>query len=53
MEAFYAERLLQVDTQNALDEREDAPTPRPKRAAAVAAPEAWKSLGPRKRRRCE
>jgi hypothetical protein len=53
MEAFYAERFLQVDTQNALDEREDAPTPRPKRAAAVAALEAWKSLGPRKRRWCE
>jgi hypothetical protein len=53
MEAFYAERFAQVDTQNALNEREDAPTPRPKHAAAVAAPEAWKSLGPRKRRRCE
>lgn len=53
IEAFYAERFTQADTQNAIDEREDASTPRPKRAAAVAAPEAWKSLGPRKRRRCE
>ena len=53
MEAFYAERFAQVDAQNALVECEDISTPRPKRAAAVAAPEAWKSLGPRKRRQCE
>jgi hypothetical protein len=53
MEAFYAERFAQVDAQNALAERGDASTPRPKRAAAAAASEAWKSLGPRKRRRCE
>ena len=53
MEAFYAERFTQADTQNALNERDDAPTPRPKRAAAVAAPEAWRSLRPRKRRQCE
>ena len=45
METFCAERFAQVDAQN-------APTSRPKRAAAIAAPEAWKSLGPRKRRRC-
>ena len=53
IEAFYAERFAQVDAQKALIEREDVPTPRPKRAAAVAAPEAWKSLGPRKKQRCE
>jgi hypothetical protein len=53
MEAFYAERFAQVDGQNALAEPVDVPTPRPKRAAAVAAPEAWKSLGPRRKRRCE
>ena len=53
MEAFYAERFAQVDAQDALVEHEEVPSPRPKRAAAVAAPEAWKSLGPRKRRRCE
>ncbi|KAJ6276545.1 hypothetical protein J3E71DRAFT_151786, partial [Bipolaris maydis] len=47
MEAFYTERFAQVDAQNAPAEREDIPTPRPKRAAAVAASEAWKSLGPR------
>jgi hypothetical protein len=51
MEAFYAERFAQVDAQNALNEPQEVPTPRPKRAAAVAAPEAWKSLGPRKKRR--
>jgi hypothetical protein len=49
----YAERFAQVDAQNALAEPVDVPTPRPKRAAAVAAPEAWKSLGPRRKRRCE
>ena len=53
MEAFYAKRFAQVNTQNALNKREDAPTPQPKRAAAVAALEAQKSLRPRKRRRCE
>ncbi|XP_014549998.1 hypothetical protein COCVIDRAFT_32171 [Bipolaris victoriae FI3] len=47
MEAFYTERFAQVDVQNALAEREDVPKPRPKRAAAVAASKAWKSLGPR------
>ena len=52
MEAFYAERFAQVDAQNALVEREGVLTRRPKRAAAVAAPEAWKSLGPRRKRRC-
>lgn len=54
MEAFYAARFAQVDAQNALMEPQDAQdvsTQRLKRAAAVAAPEAWKSLGPRKRRR--
>jgi hypothetical protein len=51
MEAFYAERFAQGDAQNALNEPQEVPTPRPKRAAAVAAPEAWKSLGPRKKRR--
>ena len=53
MEAFYAERFAQVDAQNVLVEREAVPTPRPKRAAAVTAPEAWKGLEPRKRRRHE
>ena len=53
MEAFYAERFAQVDAQNALVESGDVSSPRPKRAAAVAAPEAWKSLGPRRKRRCE
>jgi hypothetical protein len=52
IDAFYAEKFAQVDAQNALVEREDVPTRRPKRAAAVAAPEAWKSLGPRKKRQC-
>ena len=40
MEAFYAERLAQFDAQGALAGPGDASTPRPKRAAAVAAPEA-------------
>jgi hypothetical protein len=40
MEAFYAERSAQVDAQNALGEPRDASTLQPKRAAAVAAPEA-------------
>jgi hypothetical protein len=53
IEAFYAKRFAQVKAQKALIEREDVPTPRPKRAAAVAVPEAWKSLGLRKKRRCE
>lgn len=52
MEAFYAERFVQVNAWDALVEHEDIPLSRPKRAAAVAALEAWKSLGPRKRRRC-
>ena len=52
MEAFYAERFAQVDAQDASVEHEDTSTRRPKRAAAVAALEAWKNLGPRKRRRC-
>jgi hypothetical protein len=52
IKAFYAERFAQFDTQNALVGREDVPTRRSKRAAAVAAPEAWKSLGPRKKQRC-
>jgi hypothetical protein len=51
MEAFYAERFAQVDAQNAPVDRGNIPTPRLKRAAAVTAPEAWKSLGPAKRRR--
>lgn len=49
IEAFYAERFAQVDAQNALVEPQDEPTPRPKRAAAMAAPDAWKTLSPRKR----
>ena len=53
MEAFYAERFAQVDAQNALVEPGGVSTLRPKRAAAVAAPEAWKGLGPRQRRRCK
>ena len=40
MEAFYAKRFAQVDAQDALVEHEDVPSPRPKRAAAVAALEA-------------
>ena len=52
MEAFYAERFAQADAQDAIVEPEDTSTRRPKRASAVAAPEAWKDLGPRKRRRC-
>lgn len=51
MEAFYAERFAQVDAQNALIEPQDVPRPRPKRAAAMAASDAWKTLGPRKRPR--
>ena len=53
MEAFYAEKFAQVDAQNALVQPQDIPTPRPKRAAAAAAPGVWKSLGPRKSRQCE
>ena len=52
IEAFYTERFAQVDAQDASAEPEDTSTRRPKRAAAVAAPKAWKNLGPRKRRRC-
>ena len=59
MEAFYTERFAQVDAQNivtepqnAVVEPQDTPSLRPKRAAAMAAPDAWKCLGPRKRRRC-
>ena len=51
MEAFYAERFAQVEAQNALPEPQAIATPRPKRAAARAAPDAWKGLGPRKRHR--
>ena len=40
MEAFYAERFAQVNAQNMLNKPQDVPTPRPKRAAAVAAPKA-------------
>ncbi|KAF2737684.1 hypothetical protein EJ04DRAFT_510120 [Polyplosphaeria fusca] len=47
MEAFYTERFAQVDAQNALLEPQDAlleprdePAQRPKRAAAIAAPDA-------------
>jgi hypothetical protein len=53
LEAFYTERFAQVDAQDAIVEPEVTSPWRPKRAAAVAAPEAWKTLGPRKRRRCE
>jgi hypothetical protein len=52
MEAFYAERFAQADAQDAIVEPEDTSTRRPKRASAVAAPEAWKDLSPRKRQRC-
>ncbi len=52
MEVFYAERFAQVDAQDAIVEPEDTSAPRPKRAAAVVALEAWKDLSPRKRRRC-
>ncbi|KAK7189941.1 hypothetical protein PSPO01_03662 [Paraphaeosphaeria sporulosa] len=58
MEAFYAERFAQVDAQNALlepqralPEPRDEPVQRPKRAAAIAAPDTWKTLSPRKRHR--
>ncbi|KAG9189955.1 hypothetical protein G6011_06823 [Alternaria panax] len=51
MEAFYAERLAQVDAQNAVHEPQEVPMPQPKRVAAVAASEVWKSLSPRKKRR--
>lgn len=53
MEAFYAERFAQVNAQNALAEPQHVPMPRGKRAAAAAGPEAWRSLEPRKRRRCD
>ncbi|KAF2729526.1 hypothetical protein EJ04DRAFT_515838 [Polyplosphaeria fusca] len=39
MEAFYTERFA------------DEPAQRLKRAAAIAAPDAWKTLSPRKRHR--
>lgn len=65
MEAFYAERFAQIEAQNAvvepqdavgepqtaLPEHEDTPVLRPKRAAAMAAPDAWRGLSSRKRRR--
>jgi hypothetical protein len=38
MESFYARRFAQVNAQNALIEPQDVSTPRPKRAAVVAAP---------------
>jgi hypothetical protein len=53
MEAFYAERFAQVGAQNALLEPQNVCTPRPKRAAAVAASGAWKTFSLRKRRRCD
>jgi hypothetical protein len=40
MEAFYSERLAQVDAQNALSKPQNKPTQRPKRAAAAMASEA-------------
>jgi hypothetical protein len=49
VEAFYVERFAQVDAQDAIVEPEFTSTQRPKRAAAVAAPEALKNLGQRKR----
>ena len=51
MEAFYAERFAQVDKLTAGDKTLDLLRPRPKRAAAAAASDAWKSLSPRKRQR--
>ena len=45
IEAFYAERFAQVNAQDAIVKPEILSTPRPKRAAAVAAPEAQKDLG--------
>jgi len=51
MEAFYSEKFAQVDAQSVSIEQQDALASRPKRAAAIAAPEAWRSLGLRKRRR--
>ena len=50
-EAFYAERFTHVDAQNALLEPQDVPRPRPKRAAAAVASNAWIGLSPRKRQR--
>jgi hypothetical protein len=49
METLYAERFAQVDAQDAIVEPEVTSTQQPKRAAAVAAEEAWKSLGQRKK----
>jgi hypothetical protein len=46
LEAFYTERFAVIEPEVTFPRR-------PKRAAAVAAPEAWKTLSPRKRRRCE
>lgn len=51
MNAFYSERFEQVDAQNAIADPQHEPRQRPKRAAAAAASEAWKDLGPRKRTR--
>lgn len=53
MEAFYSEKFAQVDAQNLSNERQSASMLRPKRAAAIAAPEAWRGLGLRKRRKCD
>ena len=48
MNAFYFKRFEQVDAKNAIAEPKHEPQQRPKRAAAAAASEAWKDLGPPK-----
>jgi hypothetical protein len=50
-DAFYAERFTQVNAQATLQSRDLPPRQRTKRAAAVAASNAWAGLSPRKRQR--
>jgi len=50
-EAFFTERFAQARAQNSLIEPQDVPRPRPKRAAAMTASDAWIGLSPRKRQR--
>jgi hypothetical protein len=51
MAAFQAERHAQVRARDPFTRLQELARQRPKRAAAVAASDAWKGLSPRKRRR--
>jgi len=50
-EAFYAERAAQANARNSLNDSQDVPRRRPRRAAAEMASDAWIGLSPRKRQR--